>query len=56
MTETVKLKLPEEVLEDSEERRVVERYTPLGVIAGILPWNYPLHTGNPPFRFDCVIY
>lgn len=30
------------VIEDSPERKVIVRYTPLGVIAGIVPWNFPL--------------
>lgn len=36
------LELPEEVVEDNEKRRVVTRYTPLGVAAAIVPWNFPL--------------
>ena len=34
--------LPEEVLEDTPERRVVTRFTPLGVVGGITPWNFPI--------------
>jgi len=52
------LKLPEEILEDTEDRQIIQRYTPLGVACGIVPWNYPvllacgkiapaLYTGNP---------
>jgi acyl-CoA reductase-like NAD-dependent aldehyde dehydrogenase len=36
------LELPEEVIEDSENRKIVTRYTPLGVAAAIVPWNFPL--------------
>lgn len=36
------LSLPEEVLEDTPERKVITRYTPLGVAVGIVPWNYPV--------------
>ena len=54
---TCALKLPEEVLEEDEEKKVINRYTPLGVCCGIVPWNYPfllmvtkvapaLYTGN----------
>ena len=34
--------LPEEVIEDTPERRVITRYTPLGVVGGITPWNFPI--------------
>ena len=34
--------LPVEVLEDSEERRVEVHRLPLGVVAAIIPWNFPL--------------
>ncbi|KAI1313943.1 Aldehyde/histidinol dehydrogenase [Xylaria venustula] len=36
------LSLPDNVIEETEERRVIERYTPLGVAVGIVPWNFPL--------------
>jgi len=29
-------------VEDSEQRTVVTGYVPLGVVAAIVPWNYPL--------------
>lgn len=34
--------LEDEVVEDSAERRVVTRFTPLGVVGGIVPWNFPV--------------
>jgi len=34
--------LPVEVLEDSEARRIEAHRTPLGVVAAIVPWNFPL--------------
>lgn len=36
------LRLPMEVSEDSPARRVELHYKPLGVVAGIIPWNFPL--------------
>ena len=35
-------RLPDEVVEDTEERRVVTRYTPVGVVGAIVPWNFPI--------------
>jgi acyl-CoA reductase-like NAD-dependent aldehyde dehydrogenase len=34
--------LEDELVEDSAERRVVTRFTPLGVVGGIAPWNFPV--------------
>ncbi|KAI0904868.1 aldehyde dehydrogenase-like protein [Ustulina deusta] len=36
------MSLPDEVIEDSVERRVITRYTPVGIVVGIVPWNYPI--------------
>ncbi|KAL8946460.1 MAG: hypothetical protein Q9183_007903, partial [Haloplaca sp. 2 TL-2023] len=36
------MKLPEDLIEDSEDRKVINRYTPLGVACGIVPWNFPI--------------
>jgi acyl-CoA reductase-like NAD-dependent aldehyde dehydrogenase len=36
------LNMPEEVVEDSDQKRVVVRYTPLGVVGAIVPWNFPI--------------
>ncbi|KAF7558004.1 hypothetical protein G7Z17_g334 [Cylindrodendrum hubeiense] len=33
------LPFPEQVVDDTPERRVVTRYVPLGVAVGIVPWN-----------------
>lgn len=52
------LELKEEVIEEDASKQVIVRYTPLGVAAGIVPWNFPIHlacgkigpslvTGNP---------
>lgn len=40
--EIAKQELPTEVLEDSAERRVISRHTPLGVVGAIVPWNFPI--------------
>ena len=40
--EIAKQSLPDEVLEDNAERLVVTRFTPLGVVGGIVPWNFPV--------------
>ncbi|KIW75688.1 hypothetical protein Z517_10430 [Fonsecaea pedrosoi CBS 271.37] len=53
-----KLELKEEVVEENDEKKIIVRYTPLGVAVGIVPWNFPVHlacgkiapsllTGNP---------
>ena len=54
------MQLPEEVLEEDEEKKVVNRYTPLGVCCGIVPWNYPilLMTGKVApalYTGNCII-
>jgi acyl-CoA reductase-like NAD-dependent aldehyde dehydrogenase len=36
------LRLEPDVIEDTDDRRAVVRYTPLGVGAAIVPWNWPL--------------
>lgn len=40
--ETAKLDLPVELVEDSAERRIEIRHTPIGVVGAITPWNYPV--------------
>lgn len=40
--EVAKQSLPEEVIEDTSQRRVISRRTPLGVVAAIVPWNFPI--------------
>ncbi|KAI1180138.1 aldehyde dehydrogenase [Nemania sp. FL0916] len=37
-----KLTLPENLIEATWDRHVVERYTPIGVTVGIIPWNGPV--------------
>jgi len=42
LREIAKQSLPEEVVRDTADRRVVTRFTPLGVVGGITPWNFPV--------------
>jgi len=39
---TAGLRLADKVLEDSNERHVVQQRVPLGVVGSITPWNWPL--------------
>jgi len=39
---TATLALPDKVIEDSDERHVVQKRVPLGVVGSITPWNWPL--------------
>ncbi|KAI1333115.1 aldehyde dehydrogenase-like protein [Xylariaceae sp. FL0255] len=39
---TSSLELSEQVVDRSDKREVVKRYTPLGVAVVIVPWNYPI--------------
>ena len=36
------LEIPEQVFEDSDSKRVIGHRKPLGVVASITPWNWPL--------------
>lgn len=36
------LELPQTVLEETENRKAIHRYVPLGVCGGIVPWNFPV--------------
>lgn len=40
--EIAKQSLPEELIEDTPDRRVVTRFSPLGVVGAITPWNFPI--------------
>src|SRR5882762_11009351 len=40
--EIAKQSLEEQVLDDTPERRVFTRFTPVGVVGGITPWNFPV--------------
>lgn len=36
------LEVPEEVVEETTSKTTVVRYTPLGIVGAIVPWNFPL--------------
>lgn len=42
LREVAKQRLPEEVIQDTKLRRVITRYTPVGVVGAITPWNFPI--------------
>lgn len=42
LKELCEIQLPETVIIDNDDSRVTERYVPLGVVAGIVPWNFPV--------------
>lgn len=42
MKEIAKQTLPDEIIEENDERKVVTRYTALGVVGAIVPWNFPM--------------
>jgi hypothetical protein len=46
LSATADLNIPEEVIEDTEDRKVITRYTPLGVVGAIVPWNFPIQLGK----------
>lgn len=33
---------PEDVIQDDDKKKIITRYTPLGVAVGIVPWNFPI--------------
>ncbi|CAE6348858.1 unnamed protein product [Rhizoctonia solani] len=39
---TAELRIPDNILFEDDETRIVERRVPIGVCAGIVPWNFPL--------------
>ncbi|KAK4962871.1 hypothetical protein LTR10_000498 [Elasticomyces elasticus] len=36
------LTIPEDVVEETETKKTIVRYTPIGVVGAIIPWNFPL--------------
>ncbi|KAL1850961.1 hypothetical protein Daus18300_012752 [Diaporthe australafricana] len=43
--ETLKMRLTDEKVQETDERSVVLRHVPLGVGVGIIPWNFPMVLG-----------
>lgn len=39
------MQVPEEVLDDNEERTIYSTHPPLGVVGAIVPWNWPILLG-----------
>lgn len=37
------IELRDTILEEDDEKKVIIRYVPLGIVAGIVPWNFPIH-------------
>jgi acyl-CoA reductase-like NAD-dependent aldehyde dehydrogenase len=56
---TAKLELAPEIVKDDDESLVEVHYRPLGVAAGIVPWNYPLGIGimklSAPLIAGCTL-
>ncbi|MFJ9034815.1 aldehyde dehydrogenase family protein [Streptomyces sp. NPDC102274] len=48
LRETARMELPETVNQDDAERYSVTRHVPVGVVAAITPWNYPI--GQASFK------
>ncbi len=40
--EVSKQSLPDELVEETDDRRVITRFSPLGVVGAITPWNFPV--------------
>lgn len=36
------IEIPTTVIEETEDRKVIQRYTPMGVAGAIVPWNFPV--------------
>ena len=36
------IEIPQNVIEETDDRKIIQRYTPLGVAGAIVPWNYPV--------------
>lgn len=34
--------IPTHIIEETEDRKIIQRYTPMGVAGAIVPWNFPV--------------
>ncbi|KAI9166315.1 aldehyde dehydrogenase [Paramyrothecium foliicola] len=41
LRQQAQIELPEDVIEDKPGRKVIVKYKPIGIVAGIVPWNFP---------------
>lgn len=46
--EIPKQEMPEDVLEDTAQRKIVHRWVPIGVCGGLVPWNWVSKPYLPP--------
>ncbi|MEM7329442.1 MAG: aldehyde dehydrogenase family protein [Pseudomonadota bacterium] len=42
LSETCNYDLPVHEVEETDERRAITKYEPIGVVAGLVPWNFPI--------------
>lgn len=40
LREMPKMELPEEMIEDTAERKIVHKWVPIGVCGALVPWNW----------------
>ena len=56
---TAGLSLPEEIIQDDKSSKIVVRRKPVGVVASITPWNWPLMIAvwhiMPAIRVGCTV-
>lgn len=36
------IEIKENVIEETDDRKVLQRYTPMGIVGAIVPWNFPV--------------
>ncbi|KAJ5513777.1 Aldehyde/histidinol dehydrogenase [Penicillium fimorum] len=36
------IEIPDTVIEETEDRKIVQRHVPIGVVGAIVPWNFPV--------------